>query len=233
MLEVLLESRHVKPPAPVVGAGVSAFAHVAIVMVIAIASRNIVDDWRETSREVLQYLLPPDRAPKPEQRPVRFFDWGAGEAPYASTTADLKYRVHAPTSRVGLAGDLHASDGEQAVASVTEELPENTYSVVDVDTAVFRYEDSAAPAYPASMIARNVTGFARMQFIVDSSGVIDMSTVKVLASTHPEFVSAVRDAMPRMRFHPAKIGPRAVGQLAEQQFLFKLNPPEKVGARRP
>jgi TonB family protein len=233
MLEVLLESRHVKPPTPVVGAGVSAFAHVAIIAVIAVASRHIVEDWRETSHQVLQYLLPPDRTPKPEQQSIRFVARGDGEAPYGGEAGALKYRVNAASDRVRRAGETRARDKDNSIASTVEDLPENTYSVLDVDTAVFRYEDSAAPAYPISMIARNISGYAKMQFVVDSTGVIDMSSVKTLSATHQEFVAAVRSAMPRMRFHPAKIGPRAVGQLAEQQFVFALKPAERPVARKP
>lgn len=233
MLEVLLESRHVKPPAPVVGAGLSAFAHVAIVVLVAVASRHIVEDWRETSQQVLEYLLPRDRAPKPEQQSIRFMARGGGEAPLGGDAGSLKYRLNAAASPVRRAGELQARDSESTISSAIEDLPENTYSVLDVDTAVFRYEDSAAPAYPASMIARNISGSAKMQFIVDSTGVIDLASVKTLAATHPEFVAAVRAAMPRMRFHPAKIGPRAVGQLAEQQFVFALKPAEKTIAKKP
>jgi len=233
MLEVLLESRNVKPPTPVVGAGLSAVAHVAIVTVIALASRHIVEDWRETSQHALQYLLPPDRTPKPEQQSIKFVAHGEGEAPFGGDAGSLKYRVNAAQSRVLRAGEPMARDEDNSVASTIEELPENTYSVLDVDTAVFRYEDSAAPEYPPSMIARNISGYAKMQFIVDSTGVIDLSSVRTLAATHRDFVSAVRAAMPGMRFHPAKIGPRAVGQLAEQQFVFALKPAEKAAAKKP
>lgn len=233
MLEVLLESRHVKPPPPVVGAGVSAFAHVAIVVALALASRQIVDDWRETTQEVLQYLLPPDRLPQPEQHSIKYVARGEGESPYGGAAGSLEFQENAAAGLARRAGERQARESEISVATTIEDLPENTYSVLDVDTAVFRYEDSAAPAYPASMIARNVSGYAKMQFIVDSTGVIDLSSVKTLGASHPEFVAAVRLAMPRMRFHPAKIGPRAVGQLAEQQFVFALKPAEQAVAKKP
>ena len=234
MLEVLLESRHVKPPTPYAGAGLSAVAHIAIIVVVAAASRHIVDDWRETSQQALQFLIPPDRAPKPQQESVHYTARGAGEAPLGTDDGSLKYRVGGEHDRVRRSGDMTSRTKDNTLASTAEqELPENTYSVLDVDTAVFRYENSAAPAYPESMMRRNISGHAKMQFIVDSTGVIDMSSVRTLEATHPDFVAAVRAAMPLMRFHPAKIGPRAVGQLAEQQFVFALKPAEKGVARRP
>jgi len=34
----------------------------------------------------------------------------------------------------------------------------------------------------------------------------------------------VRAAIPYMRFFPAKVGPRRVRQLVEQEFSFKIDP---------
>jgi hypothetical protein len=44
-----------------------------------------------------------------------------------------------------------------------------------------------------------------------------------MKATNPGFVDAVREALPYMRFKPAKIGPLKVRQLVEQNFSFKIN----------
>ena len=36
---------------------------------------------------------------------------------------------------------------------------------------------------------------------------------------------AVRDALPRMKYQPARMGPRPVAQLVEQRFGFRIVPP--------
>jgi hypothetical protein len=44
----------------------------------------------------------------------------------------------------------------------------------------------------------------------------------VIKATHPGFVAAVKEALPYMRFQPAKIGAVKVRQLVEQQFSFHI-----------
>jgi len=58
----------------------------------------------------------------------------------------------------------------------------------------------------------------------------------VIKATNPEFVAAVKEALPYMRFQPAKIGPMKVRQLVEQQFSFHINDTTTAAAppkRRP
>jgi hypothetical protein len=58
---------------------------------------------------------------------------------------------------------------------------------------------------------------------VDTTGLADTTTFVVLASTNPEFIVAVKNVLPFMRFQPAKIGPMRVRQLVQQQFSFKIS----------
>jgi protein TonB len=60
------------------------------------------------------------------------------------------------------------------------------------------------------------------QYIVDTTGFADTTSFTVLQATNPEFVSAVRDVLPYMRFEPARIGASKVRQLVQQQFTFKI-----------
>jgi cobalamin biosynthesis protein CbiD len=64
-----------------------------------------------------------------------------------------------------------------------------------------------------------------------TTGFADPASFEVLRSTHAEFTSAVRSALPDMRFNPARIGRRRVRQLVEQEFSFKITPePTRVAA---
>jgi TonB family protein len=72
------------------------------------------------------------------------------------------------------------------------------------------------------MAAKEIEGLVRVRFVVDSTGLVDLSTFKVLETTNESFARAVRAAMPDMRFRPAMMGTRAVRQLSEQPFAFRL-----------
>ncbi len=49
-----------------------------------------------------------------------------------------------------------------------------------------------------------------------------MGSYKVLKTTHELFGSAVKNALPGMRFIPAEVGGRRVRQLVQQPFTFAI-----------
>ena len=81
---------------------------------------------------------------------------------------------------------------------------------------------SATPAYPDILRQAGVEGEALVTFVVDTSGRVDISTFKVVRSTHDQFAAAVRIALPRLRFIPATVGDRKVRQLVQQPFSFAI-----------
>ena len=113
---------------------------------------------------------------------------------------------------------------------------DSVYSVVEVDTAVTRMASSAAPAYPLSLLRAHVEGYVNAQYVVDTTGFADTASFTVMKATHREFVTAVKEALPFMRFQPAKIGPMKVKQLVQQQFSFKITdtlPPAQQAPKKP
>jgi protein TonB len=81
---------------------------------------------------------------------------------------------------------------------------------------------SRGPRYPAEARAARREGEILARVVVDDSGTGESSTFKVLRSSAPEFTEAVRAALPTVRFHPARVGGRAVRQLVQQPFAFAL-----------
>jgi protein TonB len=75
-------------------------------------------------------------------------------------------------------------------------------------------------------------GSVQAQYVVDTTGFADTSSIHVMKSTNPEFIAAVREALPYMRFTPAKIGSVKVRQLVEQQFSFKITDTAVVTPKR-
>ena len=61
----------------------------------------------------------------------------------------------------------------------------------------------------------------------------DTTTLRIVEATHPEFAKAVRDALPFMRFKPARIGERTVRQLVQQPFYFRVAVADTSKARKP
>lgn len=88
--------------------------------------------------------------------------------------------------------------------------------------------------YPSYSEAGHATGLVLMQFVVDTSGRADMSTVHDLwpkdkprlvderSEYYREFRRAAEEAIARARYVPAKIGGCPVRQMVEQPFSFEL-----------
>jgi protein TonB len=51
---------------------------------------------------------------------------------------------------------------------------------------------------------------------------VDLSSFKVVRATHDLFATAVRNALPGMRFYPAELGDRKVRQVVQQPFAFTI-----------
>jgi hypothetical protein len=107
--------------------------------------------------------------------------------------------------------------------------PDQGYFEFQVEKPVQPAPGSAYPNYPAELKAAKVEGEVLAQFIVDTAGVADARSLKVLKSTRSEFVDAVKAGLPGMRFTPAEIGGRKVKQLVQQSFTFAISKPDVAG----
>ena len=104
-------------------------------------------------------------------------------------------------------------------------IPDTAFSVLEVDEMVERYESSAAPIYPRDLAAIGAEGQVQAIYVVDTTGLVDTITIRVVRSDDPRFTASVRTALGQMRFRPAKRAGKAVRQLVEQKFRFKIVSP--------
>jgi protein TonB len=96
------------------------------------------------------------------------------------------------------------------------------YAEFEVERQVSAISGTNIP-YPESMRTTGSEGEVLAEFVVNENGRVETSTFKVLNSTGAAFTSAVKNALPRMRFRPAQIGNTSVSQVVQQAFVFKLN----------
>jgi hypothetical protein len=167
------------------------------------------------SREAVRYVQTP--APGP----------GTGEGPRMAGEARPVTADQTPGQATKGKDSVSAADAPQTTG------PDSVYSVLEVDTAVVRSTKSAAPAYPLKLLEKHIEGYVHARYIVDTTGFADTASFIVLEATHPEFIIAVKEALPYMRFSPAKIGSMKVKQLVQQSFSFKINDTTVVPRRRP
>ena len=219
MLETMLESRGVKAPPSIGGAVLSTVTHGAIIVALIFGSGH-VSDVLDGLNQTLTFLIPPDRAPPPVQTDLSFASIGGSRNTAGVQTKQRRESTDGTIHRLEVAGAQQF--GENHSASAATDTPDNAFSVIEVDSLAVVDINSAAPSYPKDLMEKGIEGYAAMRFVVDSTGKIDLGTVQALEATSPEFVTAVRDAMPGMRFRPAKMGDHPVRQLAEKLFKFQI-----------
>ena len=78
------------------------------------------------------------------------------------------------------------------------------------------------PRYPDLLREAKIEGEVLAQFVVGPDGEADMSTFKVLKSTHDLFTVAVQNALPNMKFSAPEVGGKGVKQLVQMPFQFSL-----------
>jgi TonB family protein len=185
----------------------------------------------ENAREArVFFLLPPDRVDA-RSRQMEVDQWGK----LGTDIDDGRNRMAAGEGWL-LRRDATGRRGSEDKAGAEGQVPpgvqlaraDTVFSVLDVDSTVERYEWSAAPAYPPKLLAQGAEGVVYAQFVVDTSGAVDTTSVRVLSSAHPEFERSVRAALAYMRFRPAKRGTQRVRQLVEQHFRFTIAPPQQI-----
>jgi TonB family protein len=88
---------------------------------------------------------------------------------------------------------------------------------------------NAAPRYPDMLRSANIEGEVLAQFVVDTTGHVDMSSLKVLKTTHDLFTNSVKQSLPTIKFSPALVGGRKVKQVVQMTFPFTLSRGALIG----
>jgi TonB family protein len=189
----------------------------------------------ETAREArVFFLLPPDRVDV-RSRQMEVAQWGKlgsdiEDGRNFSKDAEGWLLRREALNRRGTENKSGARG--QLPVGVQDAQPDTVFSVLEVDSTVERYSWSAAPAYPPKLLAEGAQGTVYAQFVVDTTGAVDTTSIRVLTSPHPEFEASVRVALAHMRFRPAKRGSHRVRQLVEQHFRFTIAPPQIAENKR-
>ena len=123
---------------------------------------------------------------------------------------DLSVSVLDANSRVG------------DVAPTEDDFQTQTYFEFQVDRPATMLQGTPMPRYPRKLERSGLGGEVQIQFVVRSSGKVDMSSFKVLKSTHELFAEAVRNWIGGVTFSPAMIGQTAINQLVQTSLRFAV-----------
>ena len=211
--------------------------HVALITLAVIATNppeGFVQGLYTLANKVI-YVAPPARVPNTEGSApqLKFVD----AAPVGEGSGFARGPVGSevekqPALLSPRPGDL-GTEESSTVAQQRYASYDTVFTITEVDSAVAVDPSSAAPTYPAALLKLGVEGSVMVRYVVDSLGHADVSTLQILRATRVEFAVAVREALPFMRFTPARMGPKAVPQLVEQPFNFRIQKPDTLAVKKP
>jgi len=226
---MLFPERPSRPWAPTLA---SLLLHGAAIAALTVTLRFVPAEIMTTVDEIARFFLPPD-----QQRGFRSAgaeaSWSGMTEPVGVTRAAAQREPAPDALAAGRPGEA-GPDGQAAATAVEAEggdrqgEDETALTEVEVDSAVVRDPSSAAPVYPAVLLARNIQGSAYVEYVVDTTGLVDTSTIRVVRATHPEFAQATREALAQMKFRPALHAGTRVRQWVQQNFAFTIVPPTTI-----
>lgn len=235
MFDSLLESKAKRAPR-VGGSLVSVASHgVLIALIVALtANAGVVTQEERVERTTFLPPTPPPPPPPPVEHVPddRVLVPAPKGMPSLVPPIEIPDVIAAPDllkpvtnlddwKPVGVRGGR--ADGDSSLTQPVRVNETSVFTASTVDRWVVMAPGSAGPSYPELLRASGIDGTVLAQFVVDTTGRADLSSLVILESAHPLFSEAVRRALPRTRFLPAEVGGRRVRQLVQQPFRFGLD----------
>lgn len=212
----------------------SVFVHVVLIGAAVYGTLQAKEAIEKPKAEKVEFVeMKKDEPPPPEEAPPPPPDVVAAPPPpkgFQVLTAPIKIPDVLPeidlskkvTDEADFSGKGVAGGIGKGVVGGTGPVGEQTYFEFQVEKQVAPAPGNPGPRYPDMLRSANVEGEVLVQFVVDTTGRVEMNSFKVLKSSHDLFTNAVRQALSTMRFYPAEIGGRRVKQLVQQPFNFTL-----------
>lgn len=129
----------------------------------------------------------------------------------------------------GVEGGVEGGREGGVVGGQGEEIPEpgGTYIASVVDRQAELSNRRELPRlmrrlYPDVLRDAGIGGRVVVQFVVDTNGRVDMSTVKVMSASHDGFVDVTRQALREFRFRPARVGSTTVRMLTQMPIIWEV-----------
>jgi protein TonB len=217
------------------GTVTSAVLHVALIAGAVYATAHAAVEFEKPRQEKVDFVeVKKDEPPPPKEEapppppdvvaappPPKGFQilTAPVEIPDVLPDIDLSKKMtdEADFSGKGVAGGT--SKGVEGARAVVSDQP---FFEFQVEKPVTALPGSASPRYPDILRQAGVEGEVLAQFVVDTTGRAEPGSFKALKSSHDLFITAVRNALPGMRFIPAEVGGRKVRQLVQQPFSFAI-----------
>ncbi|MBX7118212.1 MAG: energy transducer TonB [Gemmatimonadaceae bacterium] len=97
-------------------------------------------------------------------------------------------------------------------------------SELDVQPRLSSQEMTArllARSYPSDLQRAGVTGTVQVQFVVDATGKVDQTSIKIVGTPPAQLAEAAKGVVPEIRFRPGEIGGKPVASVVMLPIVYK------------
>ena len=212
--------------------GTAASVAIHLVLITVAAYMTTVKAITEKKQEVVHipYVYMKTLPPSPPAAAHRSMRSTSTAGPTrALTPVSFAINPNIPAVNIELAVGRRDDFGEStrgvfsdAPSSATSSGTPAAYDEREVDTPASSYS-ARVPLYPPALRAAGVEGRVVAQFIVDASGRATPESFRILSSSNDLFSEAVRKSILETRFTPARLRGKAVSQMVQQLFVFRLD----------
>jgi len=216
-------------PRPQAGFGLIALLlHVAIVLGAIGATETSRAIVRTAARDTIRLYLTRPRMLEPDRSSPSTPPMGAPaipapppvqEGPPQIPAIQLSRSTGSSMDVGAFASMLGASDSARSARELG--AAPAVLSVTEVD-GLPRLTGQLRPRYPEALRRTGVSGQVMLEYVVESTGRVDSSSVRVLLSSNPEFTDAVREALRSVRFLPGLRSGQPVAVVVRQTIRFEI-----------
>jgi TonB family protein len=218
----------------------SLITHALVVTLAVLATQVAPDVPTVTAADPAILLFVPKPPPPPEVKrqppapsivvaepPPKGFQTVAAlkDIPIVIPPVDLTQRPLDPRDFTGHGVEGGLAEGVVGGSGKVDATVGGLNAIYEVTTTDDRFEPAivvfqAAPKYPKSLEVLGVEGRVTVEFVIDTTGRVQPTSIRVLESTHPDFEAAARVAVAAALFRPARLSAHPVRQLTRQSVRF-------------
>ena len=234
MLTVLLESR-ATPPRRAGSALLSALAHgtlVAALVALTLPGRTRAKPGPDVHPTTVTYVAPTPPDAPPASRSAAPSQPATSRSPLPTIEPPVITPVGLPTVEPSLPVNSSADIRIGARADLTSSPVPSTGSPLGgsgdihdanmVDRAPALVGRALEPRYPPTLRAAGIQGRVLAEFVVDTLGRAELTTLRFPELPDQRFGDAVREALAQYRFSPGEVAGRKVRTRVAVPFDFRL-----------
>jgi TonB family protein len=109
------------------------------------------------------------------------------------------------------------------ISATSDAGGEPSPSAYDIDAIPL--PENPKPVYPPGALRRNVEQAFAVEFVVDTTGRVDASSIIIPPAVPREFAESVKRALVRWHFRPAQLRGLSVRRSVRQPFIFQIAGP--------